>query len=189
MADLTALALDAVDGLRVEELHGAVCGLAMTGDGRLQLQDLIDLLGADSLTGQHAVEQFVHASLEALLAEDLSFSPLLPEDDLPLDVRAAGLGDWCASFLAGFAMVVARRTEYDPGSLPVEVQEIVADFTAISQVDVESAMTADDEADFLQLQEFVKVGVLLVLSMMLEPPAGADDAETDQPLESDDPTR
>lgn len=189
MADLTALALAAADGLRVEELHGAVCGLAMARDGRLRMQDLVDLLGTDSLTDQQAVEAFVHASLDALLAEDLSFNPLLPEEDAPLDARAAGLGEWCSSFLAGFAMVVARRTDYDPDSLPVEVQEIVSDFTAISQVDVESSMTADDEADFAQLQEFVKVGVLLVMSMMLEPPAGQDDAAAEEPQETDDPTR
>ena len=187
MADLTALALNAADTLSVAELHGVVCGLAVWPQERFQLQALVDLVGVDSLTDETNVEAFVNASVEALMAEDMSFTPLLPDDDTELRSRLESVAEWCAGFLAGFGAAAAVRGLSSFDTLPGEVQEIVDDLSAITDMDVqnvvlpldvagpesahrpeddqaESQFDADSaEADLMQIQEFVKVGVLLIL--------------------------
>ena len=183
MADLTALALNAAETLSVAEIHGVVVGLAVWQPEAFDLQELVDLVGADSLTDEINVESFVNASIEALTAEDMSFAPLLPEDDVQLDVRLEALAQWCAGFLAGFGAAGTARGMSSLDALPDEVQEIVSDLSAITDIDVDAfaasetgegapapAGAASAEEDLMQIQEFVKVGVLLVFSLIGAPP-------------------
>lgn len=175
-ADLSALALDAVAGpasaLSASELHGAVIGIAVASTETFSLQILVDLLGADALAGGTDLEPFVRESLTQLMAEDLSFAPLLPDDDDPLAARLEALAEWTAGFLAGMvAGLDVANASIDV--LPEEAQEIISDFSAITQVSFDEADGEDAEADFLQLAEFVKVGTLLIMSVL---PDGSDDS-------------
>jgi uncharacterized protein len=169
VTDLTALALKAAHQLPVAELHGAVCGLAVRYGDELPLQDLVELLGVDALTDERSVATFAAATLEALEADDLRFTLLLPDDDAALAARLEALGQWCGSFLAGLgAAIAAGGGSFE--DYPGEVREIVDDLTAISRIDADEAAageaTEDAEADLLELEEFVKVGVLLIMSML-----------------------
>jgi|GEM_PF-816382 len=170
--DLTALANNAVagpgGGLTVSELHGAVIGIAVASFEAFSLQALVDLLGADALSSEADLAPFVNESLAALLAQDMSFMPLLPDDDEPLDDQLEALAAWSASFLAGLVAGLAV-VDSSMASLPEEAQEIVRDFSAIAQVEVDASDT-DAAADFLQLAEFVKVGTLLVMSVLNDVP-------------------
>lgn len=188
VSDLTALALNAADRLPVAELHGAVCGLAVCycGAGHsesLPVADLLALLGVDALTDQISVERFVSASVDELQSEDLSFAPLLPADDVALEERLEALGQWCSSFLAGLAAGLARQGVGSLEDTPEQVREIVRDFAAIAQVDPAvtpgtSEPAAADveaaEADFVELEEFVKVGALLIMSSLGQGDDGSD---------------
>jgi uncharacterized protein YgfB (UPF0149 family) len=143
------------------------------------LQDVMELLGAEALTDGESVETFVAASVADLQAEDLSFAPLLPGEEAALSARLDALGEWCGSFLAGFAAGVARRGVGSLDDCPEEVREVVRDFAAIAQVDVASAAASDDDAEeeLMELEEFVKVGALLIMSSLDE----IDVDETDDP--------
>ena len=165
MSDLTALALDAAHQVSVAELHGAICGVAACGLEEFPLQELVDLIGVDLLTDEASVSRLVDASIDELFSEDLRFLPLLPDDGEPLAARLEALGQWCAAFLAA--------------DLSEDAQEILEDFAAIADIDPESGSESDlaslaeqAEADFVELQEFVKVGTLLVSSLVIY---GADD--------------
>lgn len=170
MTDLTALALNAAHQLPVAELHGAVCGLGVCLGDDTPAGDVIALLGTEALTDQTSVEAFVSAAVAALHAEDLSFAPLLPGDDVGLEARLEALGQWCGSFLAGFAAGLARRGVGSLDDCPEEIREIVRDFAAIAQVDAEEAEGGRSEqaaeTDFAELEEFVKVGTLLIMSTL-----------------------
>lgn len=175
MADLTALALGAVESLSVAEIHGAVCGMAVGSEGVIGLDSLVELLGIEALRDEHSVAEFVNAAVEALQAEDLSFAPLVPEDDVDLQVRLQALGEWCGAFLAGFASG-SRFQEANEAQIPEEAQEIIGDFTYIANVDGSEARAAEDreaaERDFAEVYEFVKVATLLLRTLM-----DADDTE------------
>ncbi len=174
-ADLSALALDAAAGpasaLSASELHGAVVGIAVASTETFSLQTLVDLLGADALASAASVEPFVRESLTQLMAEDMSFAPLLPDDDEALAVRLEALAQWTAGFLAGLVAGL-DVAEGSLEALPEEAQEIVRDFSAIAQVSPDEEDADDAEADFLQLAEFVKVGTLLIMSVLTD---GGDD--------------
>lgn len=176
MTELTALALNAAHQLSVAELHGVVCGLVVSHPEALPLQDLVELVGADALTDEASVAAFVAQSADELRAEDLSFAPLLPGDDTALPVRLEALGEWCSSFLTGLAAGLARRGTGSLEDLPEDVREIVRDLTAISQVDAEHAGEGEGpETDLVELEEFVKVGVLIILNALAhesDDPAG-----------------
>ncbi len=170
MADLTALALAAANEISAAELHGAVCALAACdgADADTLIGDLVALLGVDALTDQTAVEAFVDASMADLRREDMSFAPLLPGDDAPLPARLEAVGEWCGSFLAGLAAGLARRGAASLDDCPEQVREIVRDFAAIAQVDPDATgaepESANAESDLTEIEEFVKVGTLLISS-------------------------
>lgn len=172
MTDLSELALIAAHQLPVAELHGAVCGLAICRDDEMPLQDLVELLGIEALTDEQAVTDFVRASILELEASDMRFAPLLPDDDTDLMLRVEALGQWCGSFLAGLAVGLARRGAQSLEDGPAELREIVEDLSAIARIDydalVERDRAGDEEAevDLLELQEFVKVGVLLIMNVL-----------------------
>ncbi len=174
MADLTALALNAAHGLPVAELHGVVCGLAVAHGGLVPMQDLVELVGTEALTDEAAVARFVEASVGDLNATDMTFAPLLPEEEAALAARLEALGQWCGSFLAGLAAGLARQGAGSLDDCPEEVQEIVRDFSAIARVDSQASAGEDAtaaeleaaESDLVELQEFVKVGVLLMMSVL-----------------------
>jgi len=179
--ELEVLALEAAagpgGGLTVPELHGAAIGIGVTDAERFELQDLVDLLGADALSDGETVARFVNDALEALYSEDMSFVPLLPEDDALMEERMEALGQWCQSFLTGFAAGLSRRGIESLKGLPEEAQEIVQDFAVIAQLETELAEdeVEEGEANYMELQEYVKLGALLVMSLLSD--AGNDPEE------------
>ena len=177
MADLTALALGAVESLSVAEIHGAVCGMAVGSDGAVDLDSLVELLGIEALRDENSVGEFVNAAVADLLAEDLGFAPVLPDDDVDLELRLQALGEWCGAFLAGLA-AGSRLPLAGEEHLPEEAREIIGDFTFIANVDGSEAGDAEDpesaERDYAEVCEFVKVGTLLLRSLMgADAPDGA----------------
>ena len=173
MSDLTALAVRASQFISISELHGAVCGLAAgsarsldgAGDGRDLLRTLIDLLGSDALTDAESVDEFVRASLDALLADDLSFAPLLPDDDAPIAVRAQGIAEWCGAFAAGYGAQPVAEDE--------QGEELLRDFIAISGAEADDEDDEAAEAALSELEQYAKVGALLLATGG----ATADDAD------------
>jgi len=162
-------------GLSSAELHGATMGIGVVGADYFELQDLVDLLGTEALSDAERVARFVNEALDALYAEDMSFTLLLPDDEAPQAERLESLAGWCQSFLAGLVAGLSRRGISTLDELPEEVREIVADFAAIAQLDTEDEEEASDEEDFMHLEEYVKVGTLLIMSLVND--AGDDTEE------------
>ena len=95
---------------------------------------------------------------EQLADPGLAFRPLLPDDMEPLDVRVEALGEWCEGFLLGVGLGgVARQ-----GELSANVQEILRDLQEISKVSWDVEADEDAEASYVELVEYVRVGVMLM---------------------------
>ena len=93
------------------------------------------------------------------------FDPLLPEDEEPIECRAAALAAWCQGFLYG----LGTSSLTDATRLPGDVGEVVRDLTEITHVAADSADSLEsNEGAFAELVEFVRVGVQLVFDE-LEP--------------------
>lgn len=170
MADLTALAFQSAVSISASELHGLVCGLAVGGAGDSLIAHLAEIVGGHALSDQRTVEEFVTVSIDELRSEELIFSPLLPGDDAALRERVEAIAEWCAGFLVALAAASGAGPGVDAmgiDGLPEEVNEIVADFAAISEADyAEDAAASSAEHDFVHVVEYVKVGVLLMWSLL-----------------------
>lgn len=154
--------LQAADALAgPSECHGLLAGLA----AGLQLPPVKDWLSL--VLGESAPEQ--HPELVRLLAgtlmqigkdlageNALSFQLLLPPDTASLQDRVAALADWCRGFLMGLRLSA-------PGKLPDDAREILRDFEAITQAGYDPDLPEESqEADFTELEEFVRMGVTLI---------------------------
>ncbi len=172
VADLELKARAASNVIEPAELHGLVCGLAAGGAETFPFAEFVQLAGTDALTDEEAVGGFVSDALQMLYAPDLTFVPLVPDDGEVLTARVRALSEWCAGFLSGFGATLSP--DMQPSALPLDVQEILKDFVSISALDdgqddqLDDTSEEQDEASFMELHEYVKVGAVLTLTLMAE---------------------
>ena len=99
----------------------------------------------------------------------MAFTPLLPDDETDINLRAEALGRWCQGFLYGMAVRGLKKFT----DLPADVREILEDFSQIGRAAHESGDDDEQvEAAFVDLVEYSRVGVQLVFDL-LNPPAKA----------------
>ena len=164
--------------LPVSEVHGLCCGLlcALPSAGAktrwfTEVLDAAGLASAD-VAGKAAqlkeLDDWFGDTVESMNNVDLDFTPTVPTDDLPVNERMRALGDFCAGFTYGIGLTMAQRGNK---SLPDDTREIIEDFQAIDAADSidqtdeqGEALSADKhEGVYVELLEYVRVGVLLVL--------------------------
>ncbi|MBC7983362.1 MAG: UPF0149 family protein [Candidatus Obscuribacterales bacterium] len=159
------------------EAHGCLCGTICVSE-QYPLQSWIDEVLPDDVEIDIETEQSFRKTLQllhqdtvrTLLGDDMEFSPLLPDDDAPLAARATALAQWCQGFLYGFGLATApARSRVHPGELPQakelpeEVDEVLRDFAQIARASPgESEPTEEDEVDYAELVEYIRVSVHLV---------------------------
>lgn len=154
------------------ETHGTLTGMLCI-DNEQAPAAAVDDVEAESLTT--ALDALREITLEGLFDPDLSFTPLLPDDDTSLDRRVAALARWCAGFLFG----LSYRGSFSPEQLSAEVREIVTDLTELSKAE----LTADEdddgaEADYTELVEYVRVGVQMIFLELQPKREGPQTRET-----------
>jgi uncharacterized protein YgfB (UPF0149 family) len=160
------------------EAHGTLAG-SLCAAGGYRFEDWLAEILPEGEAGAHATQtlrELFERTAGALGGRDMEFTPLLPQDEEPLDARASALGEWCQGFLYG----LGSSSLSDAAHLPGEVGEIVRDLSAITQVgvDVEEGMESNEGA-YAELVEFVRVGVQLVfdeLEPLRDTPAKPDGA-------------
>ncbi|MEZ7818050.1 MAG: hypothetical protein ACI883_000554 [Candidatus Azotimanducaceae bacterium] len=173
MTELFIKAELASSALVPAELHGMVCGMAVNGTPEFVVADLVALAGPDTLNDEEALGAFITEALDQLYDQEMSFVPLIPEDDEPLSVRVEGVVEWSGGFLAGFAAgLTASRDE-----LPVDVQEIIRDFAGLSGMDASDYADQErfdledieeSEASLMEIYEYIRVSVVLIMALMDE---------------------
>jgi len=150
------------------EIHGSLCGLlCLLGQayGTPWLDELLD--GSEALdSGQDsalavldALGRWTHRALEE---GDMSFRPLLPDDDIALAERAQALAHWCQGFAHGLA-VGSELSNAQAAVNAGVTAEIVGDFTELAGMGFADDETeAEGEAAYTELVEYVRVSVQLV---------------------------
>ena len=166
------------------EAHGTLCGLLCIAADDLPMSWVSNTV-ADATEGGFTIpaagDQSVLLALyagtsEALAGDSMAFTPLLPSDDETLSVRAEALGSWCQGYLYGLAVRGLKGFE----ELPEEVREILGDLVQIARAGVDEEDGDEDneegEAAYVELVEFVRVGVQIVFDQLV-PPAGPGTTE------------
>ena len=143
------------------EAHGTLTGALCAAESYPMDQWLGEIF-ADGRAAAETTAQLqmvFDGTRAALEAGDMQFVALLPDDDQPIKERAAALGVWCQGFLYGLGTSPIR----DADDLPGNIGEIVRDLAAITQVDVDADDSeANNEASYMELVEFVRIGVQLL---------------------------
>lgn len=169
---------DALKRISVEqdaaEIHGALCGLFCTVNGLnapFWLDNTLtntpeeDAYTVDALASESRslLTQLFNGTEKQLAGEDFDFQLFLPDDNSGLYARVEALSNWCQGFLFG----LSQGGLTDPDGLPGELSEIVKDIVEISRAEsYELDDDTQDEKDFMELVEFVRVAIQLFVGEM-----------------------
>ncbi len=150
--------------LSAEETHGLLTGMlsaSFASPFERLLTEIIDdeQDPNDALVRESAkVWKQLYDDMKALLNDpDMGFEPLLPDEEAPLNQRLRGLADWCQGFIYGLGCG-GVKTE----ALKGDARELLRDFVELSRMSDEAEASEESEADYLELVEYVRVGVLLI---------------------------
>lgn len=147
------------------ELHGLLCGKLSGGANLSETQWLFDAV--EFLDFTQAPDEQVRIALTTLyqttinqLRDGFSLKLLLPDDDTAFSERTTTLGQWCYGFLTGFGS--AGKTDR---VMTEEAEDGLRDLAAIAQIASEDSETDSDEADYMEVSEYVR---MLAASLYLE---------------------
>ena len=147
--------------------HGALCGaLCVREAGEIDPMRVGDAplkAGAAQAAEGAAAVRLLDAlrgqSVEAFEGSQMSFSPLLPDDEEDLAQRVRALGAWCEGFLYGLSSGKALSMN----SCSPEMKEIVRDFTEFTRAGVGDDEDAElEETAYAELVEYIRVGAQLI---------------------------
>lgn len=146
------------------ELHGHLTGRLAAGS-RLDhgtwlsvAAEVLDGTSAPGEAGKVQLLQLYDASLAQLSGSGFDVTLLIPDDSATIDHRTRALGQWCEGFLGGFGLI-EREAE-----LSEETDSVLKDFAAIAQVQTDLEESEANEADFMEVMEYVRMAVLMVFS-------------------------
>jgi yecA family protein len=153
------------------DAHGALCGM-ICARGTVELSEWVDHVIGEQEQGNEMLHDVVHklselhqSTLEMMNDATGDFKLLLMDDDDPLSERVETLAAWCQGFIYGLAAGGIK----EGSELPEDTAELLKDMIEISRaghdVDdtgVEESDDNDDEEAYMEIEEYVRMGVLLI---------------------------
>lgn len=168
------------------ELHGLVMG-EIVGNLRRTSGDLLkqvyEHMGVEALDEEryaNAAEDliaFYQKTVEGIDKDSSAFRLLLPDDDYELPERVDSLVLWVRGFLEGLAISASDRLQ----KLDGELQEILKDFVEICQLDSRVEQDESSEKEFVEIIEYVRIGVLNLYAELNEPQIVNEASDQQQP--------
>lgn len=157
--------------------HGALCGALCAVDAvdlgvASLLEDRADA-ATDDPDARAILERLRDEADADLQSTEMTFSPLLPPDEMPLSHRVEALSAWCEGFLYG----LSSRRKIDTRGFSEEARETLHDFTEFTQAGFDASGDREaEESAYVELVEYVRVGAQLVYLELR--PRGAPDPES-----------
>ncbi len=176
--------------LRVEadftasEVHGIACAVLAFNNQYAEKAWQIQVLKGDAQDfyiqeARRLLKQLFNTTFTQLNSGDLDFELLLPPEQDSLEAQVAALQNWCQGFAFGLALSGLKTMQDLPEDTRDWVQDVVK-IGAAGEMDVHDE--DESETAFIELAEFVRVGVLL-MNEELQPIRGRTQlTETSQEL-------
>jgi len=155
-----------------------LCGLLCAGKPEARDTWFREVFRADEEDGllqrecRQTLGELHDETLEAITGPGLGFTPLLPDDERPIKLRAAAVRDWSQGFLYGIGLAgIATERE-----LATHTREALRDFSEITRMDLETLDQAGEEADeeaedaLMQVSEFLWVAAMMVYDDLVPDP-------------------
>lgn len=150
--------------LHASEVHGMlvgyVCGVQDIGrSDRLALYESWLNIGVPDGLKKH-LDEACDATMENLDEfADFGFRLLVPDDESPIVERVRAVGLWCSGFLSGLGES-GRQLD----SLDGDAAEALTDLGRVAAMTDDVPEGEENEEDLAEIEEFVRVSVLLVFS-------------------------
>jgi len=152
------------------ELHGLLIG-RLAGGERLGADEWLKLvvehMGLEQLKqddkSERALTNLVDlysTNLQQLESMEMSFSLVLPDDEFILTQRVEALGFWVRGFLEGLALAAKGQL----GSSQQDIQELLRDLVAISQIDDQADDSEGAEKEINEIIEYVRIGIVTIFA-------------------------
>lgn len=146
------------------ELHGALIGSLVAGHPLTQVEWLTQVTNQVGPQVLEASNEDLRRQFEDLYKEGermfqqdvLSFSPMLPEDDVALGQRLEAIGAWCQGFIEG----LSRGLAVSKPALSEDARELLTDLMAIAEIDPQVEDSDEQESYYAELVEFVRVAAM-----------------------------
>lgn len=139
------------------ELHGGLSGW-LAGGGDSGPGWLGWVLADDSAPAPDAVlEDMRKASVAQIEDPEFGFTLLLPTSGAPLYERSLALFEWCRGFLGGFGLAAGAEPPVSD-----EGREALVDIAKLAAASPQEDGDEEDERALAEIQEFVRVAVLLL---------------------------
>lgn len=163
--DLESALQDASIGMGAAEVHGSLCGCLAVPESGAESRWMLEIFsGTDKNQAvencREALSELYRDTLTELHDESLGFHLLLPSDETALGLRVEALGQWCYGFSTG--LVLSGLTPERLSRLSEQVREFLGDVSQIAQVSPEMVAYDESEADYAELTEYVRMGVVLL---------------------------
>ncbi len=155
------------------ETHGLLCALMSSG-ARMRKQAWVnsllsnvveqgDVMAVDAVD---SIGRLFEATQKQFKQDQCQAQLLLPDDEAELRERMQALAEWCQGYMSGLKLVGISAQSHAND----QVREVLDDLTQIACMDYDddSAQGAEAEAQLMQLQEFVRVGMMLVYDDFLD---------------------
>jgi yecA family protein len=141
----------------VAELHGALCGW-IAGGGAVGPDWLARVFADPALPAAEGVLKDLAEATSAQFSDrEFSFELLLPPADASLQERSGALFEWCRGFLGGFGLAAGAEPP-----LSEESREALGDLARLAAAQPQDDGDDEDEAALSEIEEFVRVAVLLM---------------------------
>lgn len=152
------------------ELHGLLIG-RLAGGERLNADEWLKLvvehMGLEQLVqddkSERALTNLVELysnNVQQLEDMAMGFSLVLPDDEFILNQRVEALGMWVRGFLEGLALAAKGQLK----TADADIQELLRDLVAISQIDDQAEDSEDAEKEINEIIEYVRIGVVTVFA-------------------------
>ena len=141
-----------------------LCGTLCAGGEAGPRRWLHEVLGPRPESSQAVREcralmrRMMQQTIRDLSDPEFGFCALLPDDEEPLATRARALGQWCSGFLYGLGLGGARIHP----RLSADAREVLSDLSEFARIADDVEGSPEQEDDYTQLVEYLRVGVLLV---------------------------
>ncbi len=175
ISQLDELLITADSTLGASESHGTLCGMLCAQGSTEASQWMLHVLGEQDESsaalrdvGERLLK--IHQlSVEQMNDNNIEFELMLPDDDDDLEDRVEALGTWCQGFVYGLALGGIKEDAELPDSSKELIQDILeisrAGYVADEEAEIavaEENANEEDEVAFMEVSEYVRVGILLV---------------------------
>jgi uncharacterized protein YgfB (UPF0149 family) len=158
------------------EAHGILSGLLCGGAraaSQVWMEELFVAVGASEVPDadtREVLRAVADHTRERIESPELDFSLLLPDDQRSLRERALALYDWARGFVYGLGVAGLKQEE-----LSAQEREALSDLAEITRLDLDALDEGEENEQALtELQEFVRVAVLLLYEGRGRDEGGAD---------------